>query len=176
MAPHQNLSHWSWPRSLLAKNNFDTKKKLQRWNFEKTASRQVHDLPFSMPLHGFSPNDFTGFQWGFPLFPYTFSIEIMFFSCCTCHGEGDCPMHGKRKKCFNRKKTCFNISINIPSKIHRFFAIISVKRRQKTAPVTWYLHAAMFCEITNVQPSKMRKNVQKKVYLKEKVSMLGNMS
>ena len=55
-----------------------------------------------MPLHGFSPNDFTGFQWGLPLFPYTFSIEIMFFNFFTCRGLSHA---WERKKCFSRKKT-----------------------------------------------------------------------
>ena len=87
-------------RSLLAKNNVDTKK-LQRWNFEKAASRQVHDLPFSMPLHGFSPNGFTGFQWGFHLFPYTFKLKSCFLIVLRA---GDCPMHGKRKNASTGKK------------------------------------------------------------------------
>jgi len=50
-----------------------------------------------MPLHGFSPNDFTGFQWVFHLLPFTFSIEIMGFLLF------DVPWG--RKKWFNRKKT-----------------------------------------------------------------------
>jgi len=57
-----------------------------------------------MPLHGFSPNDFTSFQWGFHLFPYTFSIEIMFLIVLRAMGKGIVPCMEKGKNASAEKK------------------------------------------------------------------------
>jgi len=61
------------------------------------ASSRVFTKWFHQFSMGFSPVSLHLFNWNHV------------FNCFTCHGEGDCPMHGKRKKCFSRKKTCFNI-------------------------------------------------------------------
>ena len=63
-----------------------------------------------MPLHGFSPNGFTGFQWGFHLFPYTFSIEIMSIVLCAMPWGRGLSHEWKKEKMLQQEKNLFQTS------------------------------------------------------------------
>lgn len=119
------------------------------------------------------------FSGGFTYFPSPLQLKSCFFNCLTCHGEGDCAT-GKGIGATG-KNVFQHLNYHVPSESIGFLlptrrAIISVKRRQKTAPVTSYLHVAMLGKSQMLSHQKCSKMFKEKVYLKEKVSMLGNMS